>query len=214
MFALHSVRPRTALIAGLAALALLGGCAASTELSDMWRDPDFQGPPLRNVVVIAMRRNSVQRRLWEDGFASEFDRYGVRATPSYKLFPEQLPDTSEMMGAIADRGFDGVLITRRAGTGTERHYVPGYVTARPVTYRSPWTGWYHTAWADVYQPGYVETDRLVYNDVELWDLRDEGGMVWAGTTHTVNPSSGQEVNHEISKVILPELDKQGFIQRR
>src|SRR6185369_15331661 len=60
MFALHSVRPRTALIAGLAALALLGGCAASTELSDMWRDPDFQGPPLRNVVVIAMRRNSVQ----------------------------------------------------------------------------------------------------------------------------------------------------------
>ena len=214
MIALHSARPRTALFAGLAVLALLAGCAASTGLSNMWRDPEFNGPPLRNVVVVAMRRNSVQRRLWEDGFASEFDRYGVRAVPSYRLFPEQVPDTSQLMGAIADKGFDAVLIMRRAGSGTEEHYVPGYVTTRPVTYRSPWTGWYHTAWTNVYEPGYVETDQLVYNDVELWDLRDTGDIVWAGTTHTINPSSSAEVNHEISKVIIPELDKQGLIQRR
>jgi hypothetical protein len=214
MIALRSARRRMVLPALLAALALTAGCAANTGLSNMWRDPEFNGPPLRNVVVVAIRRNNVQRRLWEDGFAEQFDRYGVRATPSYRLFPEQVPDTSQLLGAIADRGFDGVLITRRAGSSTEDRYVPGYVTTRPVTYRSPWTGWYHTAWTNVYEPGYVETDRLVYNDVELWDLRDTGDIVWAGTTHTLNPSSSAEVNDEISKVILPELARQGFVPRR
>ncbi len=195
-------------------ISMLSGCGASTGLTDMWRDPDYSGPPMHDVLVLAMRRDATMRRSWEDGFVKELGEHGIEATPSYRLFPEQLPDTSAVLAAVHDHGFDGVLMNWPAGRGSERRYVPGYVTTRPVTVRSPWTGSYNTRWREVYEPGYVTDDQLVYNEVQLWDARGEGDvLVWSGTTETVNPSSSRDVNHEIGELIVPELVHQGIISR-
>ena len=205
------------LVLGLGAVLAIGslaGCAASTGLTNMWRDPDYNAPPIQDMLVLSMRRVLVMRRLWEDEFVEELAEHDIQATASYRLFPEQIPDTSAVLAAVRDNGFDGVLINYPAGRETERRYVPGYVTSRPVTSRSPWTGYYYTRWRNTYEPGYVTEDQLVYNDIQLWDARDEGNiLVWAGTTETVNPTSTKEVSHEISEEIIPEMVKQGVIGR-
>lgn len=199
-----------------AALAIgsLAGCGASTNLTDMWRDPAYNAPPMQDVLVLSMRRNPAMRRAWEDGFVKEMSEHNIQATPSYRMFPDQLPDTGAVMSAVRDQGFDGLLINYPAGRDVERRYVPGYVTTQPVTYRSPWTGYYYTRWRSVYEPGYVTDDQLVYNEVQLWDVRGEDDqLIWTGTTETVNPTSSRDVNKEIGEVIVPELVSQGILSR-
>ena len=205
------------LVLGLGATLAIGslaGCGASTGLTNMWRDPDYDGPPMQDMLVLVMRRDPVVRRMWEDEFVEELGEHGIQATASYRLFPEQLPDTSAVLAAVRDQAFDGVLINYPAGRETERRYVPGYVTSRPVTFRSPWTGYYYTRWRNIYEPGYVTEDQLLYNEIQLWDARGEGNtLVWAGTTETVNPSSNKDVSHDIGEEVIPELVQQGILGR-
>ena len=76
----------------------------------------------------------------------------------------------------------------------------------PVDRYNPWTGFYHTYYHEVYAPGYTETERLVRYQIDVWSTEGQGGrLVWSGTTSTIDPSSGREVNREISKLIVPEL---------
>jgi hypothetical protein len=45
---------------------LLTACA-TTQLKDTWKDPQFTGAALRNVLVIGVSRSSANRRVFEDG---------------------------------------------------------------------------------------------------------------------------------------------------
>jgi hypothetical protein len=54
-------RIRAALLFG--AIALVLSCA-STVLVDVWKDSSLPAPRLRSMLVIAMRKNPIRRRLW------------------------------------------------------------------------------------------------------------------------------------------------------
>src|SRR5215475_7914414 len=58
------------LIRGLVAGAALIGLAAcsATRLSDVWRDPGYNGGPLRQVAVFVLGTDEAVRRLVEDEF--------------------------------------------------------------------------------------------------------------------------------------------------
>ena len=71
-------------ILALACLAAgaLGGCAANTQLVDMWRDPTAVRRPIHRMLVVAIRRDETSRRIWEDGFVAALNKEGVDATPA------------------------------------------------------------------------------------------------------------------------------------
>ena len=46
----------------LAALAF-SGCAASSSLVNMWKDPTFTGPPMRKMFVIAVKKDPAHERI-------------------------------------------------------------------------------------------------------------------------------------------------------
>jgi hypothetical protein len=202
------------LLAGCAAAAILGGCSGSgTQLVNMWRDPTASATPLHRVLVVAVRNDPVKRRIWEDGFVAGLAKHGVEATPSYQLFPNAVPDTDAVVGAVREHNFDGVLVTHRLPTTTQQTYVPGYSRLEPVWVRSRWYGTYHAYWQEVHEPGYVETDQVVRNQVDVWNTADDGRLIWSGTTESINPGSSAEVNSAITKLIVPELLAQGVIAR-
>ena len=206
------VRPAASILLAAFILAGAAGCA-TTELVNMWRDTTYR-QRMGNVLVLAMHRDAARRRLWEDGFASQLERHGVRATPSYRLFPAAIPDTQQVVGAVRENDFDGVIVTRKLGEATRTRSVPGYTTVEPVTVFNPWYGAYVTYYSEVYQPGYTETEETVDYETNVWTTREGGRMVWAGTSRTVDPSSSQEINEEITKLIVPELAKQDIIPER
>jgi hypothetical protein len=193
-------------------VSLLAGCAPGT-LSNMWRDPSFQSGPMKNMLIVAVRKDPVRRRIWEDGFVAELTKHGVAATPSYRLFPNALPDSAQYDAAVEANGYDGILVTRRLHPDTLATYVPGYTKKELVTRYNPWRKAYHSYYQEVQVPGYTETDVAARHEVNVWTTKGDGGMVWAGTGRVVEPSAGSSVNGEIAELIVPELEDQGIIPK-
>lgn len=192
-------------------LGILVGCAARSQLYDMWVDPAAASAPLENLLVIAMAREEPARRLWEDEFVARLGEHDTRAIPSYRLFPSEIPDTSQIAAAVAREGFDGVLIINRLPGQTETRYVPGYVSTEPVTRYSYWRRRYVTRYREVLHPSYVETSQIVRRQVEVCSARRGGELLWTGTTETVDPTSPEMVRKEAAALIVPELSRHGVI---
>lgn len=203
------LRARRALTAALI-LGTASGCSSS-KLVNLWKDPERPRRPLANVLVVTLKRAPVARRLWEDTFKGALDDAGVRATPSYELFPAALPDTQQVADAVRKRGYDGVIVVHRLPSETHVQYVPGYATARPVHMGGRWPGVYHTYYVEVHRPGYREVQKVVRYQVDVWNTDEGGRLVWAGTTETLNPGKRGQVRREITKLIVPELAHKGVI---
>ena len=115
---------------------------------------------------------------------------------------------------VKRENFDGVLVTHKLTTETNTYYVPGYVTTVPRTHIDPWTGSYSTYYRRIYEPGYTETERVVRYQTDVWSTAEGGKMVWTGTSESIDPNSSQEVNREISAMIVPELMRAGILPRK
>ena len=199
------------LLVACAAAGVLGGCSSGTQLVDMWRDPAASSHPIRKMLVVAIRKDETNRRIWEDGLVAALEKHGVTATPSYTMFQQGVPDTDQIDVAVRDHNFDGVMFVHKVGATTQQTYVPGYTHLEPIWVQSRWSLTYHTYWAEVHEPGYVETDRIVRNRVDVWSTRRNWRLVWSGTTESINPTSSAAVNRQIAKLIVPELLSQGII---
>ena len=195
-------------------LVLAAGCAAGARLSNMWVDPEYHSS-MHHVYVVAMRRDAAQRRLLEESFVDAFAKHGVDASPSYRDFASTPPDTAQVLDAV-DRGhFDGVMVVSRLDTRVVQRYVPGYVTTRTYIGWNRWIGRYQTYYADVEEPGYVETDRVVRHRVDLWTAANggEGELVWTATGNSLDPTSARDVNDGLTQKVVHELAEQGIVPK-
>jgi hypothetical protein len=193
-------------------LLAIAGCGTSSQLVNTWSDPSFRDGPMSRVLVLGMVRDPARRRTWEDRFVAELEKNGVDATPSYRVFPNALPDTNAIIDVVNRKGYDGFIVTSRLPTRTRTAYVPGRVESYPVTRYSPWRRAYVTYWNDLYYPGYVETERVVRYRTDVWSMAADGRLVWSGTTEIFDPSSSRSVNREIAERIVPALAKGGIVR--
>jgi hypothetical protein len=135
---------------------------------------------MTNLLVIGARLDPSQRRGLEDGFASTLSMHGIRATPSYSVFPDGLPSQSAARTALQKGGFDGVLVSVLRGITEETFANAGWNGGFFDDYWGP-------AWA---APPPPQTSENVKFETTLWDPHDRGQLVWSAVTQTVNPSSG------------------------
>jgi hypothetical protein len=191
-------------------LALMAGCASS-ELVDKWSDSSFQGPSLKKILVISVSQNSKQRRNWEDGFSTELATHGVAGTPSYRVFPDAVPDTSQVIQIIRSDGFDGVLVIRRLPAETSTQFKPGYVTGEKNMRYYPHTDRLVTYYATIHHAAYVDTEKVDIRSIDVWATKNEGQMIWSATSETPEPNSVQIVRPEIVNLVVSELTKQHVI---
>jgi hypothetical protein len=196
------MRIRTAIASLSVALGLAAACAttAPTEITDTWRSPAFGAGPLTNVMVFGAGVEPESRRAVEDAFASAMSEHGMRATPSYRFFPNAIPSPAVARDALVRRGFDGALFAEMKGKDEK-------VTAK--------------AWgccvdrhdrAGVWQaPVAVGTDEVVTFETTLWDPRQTGSLVWAASTRTENPSSARDFAKSLVDEVVPALVEAGLI---
>lgn len=191
----------------------LCGCGSSTQLVNLWKDPDLSPGSMHSFVVVAMRKDPALRRLTEDAFVTEFRKHGAEATASYTLFPDRPPAEERLRQRLEESHYDGILFVRPAGASTETHYVPGYSAVRPVYYRDPFWRTYGYSYQRIYRPGYIERDRVVRLDISLWSTGGDGQLVWTATSRTLNPSSVGDLGTEVSQRVVPELERAGVLPR-
>jgi len=190
----------------------LSGCASS-GLVNVWMDPQFNSPPMRNMLVIAMQPDVARRRLWEDAFADALRKHGVTATPSYLLFPNALPDTNDVIRAVREDRYDGCLATARLPSTYLTQDVPGYTSDVPTTRYDPWSNRYYNFWAEVYTPGYTETATVMRHKIEVWSTTGEGALVWTATSEAIDPvsSDAEKRRNRMTSKIVDDLKRKNVI---
>jgi hypothetical protein len=118
----------------LAALLLLAGCASqqSSTPPDVWRDPNYAGPPFKKVFVIGLSsKDLTDRRGFEDLMVGKLQAGGVEAVPAWQFLPNSgQADRDTMMAAYARSGADAVLLARFMGFATKDAIVPAPVLWR------------------------------------------------------------------------------------
>ncbi len=190
---------------------LIESCSTSS-LVDVWNDPSFHESPLKKIFVIAIRKDPVQRRIWEDAFVSELSKHGVQATSSYNLFPDLLPDTNQVIQTVQEKGFDGILVTRLLFDETKSHYVDSYVTTKIESRYNIFRKRYDTYFRNVQHPGYVESQIINRRAIDVWVIRDEERMIWSGTSNSPERNPIKAVQEDIAELVIPELRRKAIIK--
>jgi hypothetical protein len=197
----------------LLALMMTAGCAGQSEMTSLWKDPSFNSGPMGNVLVVALRKDPVRRRLWEDAFARELATRGVTATASYQLFSGAPPDTQEVIQAVRKNGYDAVLVSVRLPDETTTTFVPGTVRRESVTVQD-YRGAFHAYWRDVQDPGHTEIDEIRRVQTDVWSTGDRGRLVWSGTLRTLDSVSNRTMETAVSEEIVPVMAAQGLVPAR
>jgi hypothetical protein len=105
------------------------------------------------------------------------------------------------------------------GTEKTETYVPGYVTTVPSYYGygygyGYWGGYYAPYYQTIYTPGYVDTEQVVRYRIDVWSAEEGGKLVWMGTTETINPTSGDQIRSEVSRLLVDELRRQRVVGKK
>lgn len=202
---------RAPAVAILSAALLLPGCAPSTRLTNAWVDPEYAGPPFGKVLVLAISKESGERRTFEDEFAAQLRAAGVEAVPGYRLLPEDGPVAKDRLAeTVRGAGADGAIVTRVVNVDRRTAYSPGYVTVVPsIGYRRDFYGYYGSAWA-VTAPPQAYQYEVVVLETNLWTTAD-GTLVWSGTTQTTDPGELRKEIAGYAEVIIGALRERGLI---
>ncbi|MGH8142628.1 MAG: hypothetical protein ACREU2_08955 [Steroidobacteraceae bacterium] len=192
----------------IAVVLLLGlsGCI-STALIEHWKDPSYSGPPLHKVLVVGVQRDAGQRRVWESSMVDALMRQHVAATPSYLLFPDRAPTPQQLTATAKRQGFDGVMASHFVGASRRTHWIPD-------DYGPDWDWrWrYFYYWNDINRPGFVESYYRADYETDVFTVAPDGGkLIWTGITRSVDLSSTTATTDQISRVLVPDLMREGIL---
>lgn len=153
----------------------------------------------------------MQRRIWEDAFTIELAKHDVTANPSYREFPDSVPDTNQVDLIVRSNNYDGVLLIRRLPTETTTQYLQGYMTKEQDMRYDRRRDKFVTYYRDMEHGGYVDSQMVDIRAIDVWATRNEGQLIWSATSKTPEPNSAQTVRPEIVKLVMSELTQQGII---
>jgi hypothetical protein len=191
---------RVRLAASVAAAAALA--CASTRITSTWRDPGVGAVQLRKVVGVALARDATLRRLAEDEFVRALGP--ATALAGYAVIPDdEVEDRDQARARVEAAGADGVVVFRLVGVETEQRWVP------PTHYGHAWGYW---GWAApvVYDPGYLQTDRIVQVETTVYRVSD-ARLVWAARSETFNPESAEELIAGVVRAVVDALREDALV---
>ena len=194
----------------LIAVAMLGGCS-HTDLTNLWMDSQASSPPVDNVLVIALDRDPIMRKFWEDALAAEFQAQGLLARQSYQVFPAELPDSQQVANVMGRDNHDAALVTHRLSVVTHESRGGGYRDNAPAASDSYWRRGYTIAYTAATQPISYEKDEDARFQMDL--ARANGRLIWTGTTTPIDPTSSDKLRTEVAGQVVPELQRRKIIPK-
>jgi hypothetical protein len=181
-------------------------CAcSSSRITKPWYDPSFQPAALGNVLVVAVRKDARIRRMWEDAFTAELAKHGIVALSSYNLFPDAPPDTNQVITAVQENSFDGVLAILRLKTETKRHYVQGYMTTEQSRHYNSYLQRYITSYQEIEHAGYIDSQKVDIREIDVSSTLNGGRLIWSVTTRTADPATVEDIQRKIASLVVDKL---------
>jgi hypothetical protein len=183
------------------------GCAPVTKITETWKDPNYAGRKIENVLVIAIAKKAGKRNLFENEFVQQFNDYGVAAHPSAAIIPKETKITREAVeAAIQGAGIDSVFVMKLIEVKEEEVYTPPQMNYSAHGYM----GHMMNPMPDTYMPGYYSMLINVRLETTLYETAG-GELVWSAISETYNPESAKDLLGSYKKKIMKDLKKNGFI---
>ena len=104
----------------------MSSCSTAKSVAT-WADSEYNGGPLKKIVVIGMFKNLSSRKEFEEKIAQKIsENSGVEAVPSLRFLTLGVKYEHKNMEKIfSEKGFDGILIVRTKSVDNIATYVPG-----------------------------------------------------------------------------------------
>jgi hypothetical protein len=192
---------------------LLDSCSTS-QLSDVWNNRLYHGTPLKKILIVSMRKDSSQRRIWEDAFVGKFASIGIQALPSYHSFPDALPDTNQIMKCVDENGFDGIVVVSPLDSKTNSYYVPGTNTYEIQSQYNAFRKKYDIYYYTVQHPGYVESEVINCRAIEVWNVRDKEELIWGAVSNSPELNSSNTVSADVAELVIKNLMRHDIISAK
>lgn len=208
---MNVMKRRPTLFAVLALALAASSCGTSSSLTQRWSDESYTGRPGQKMMVIALTPAERNMLIWEGAFSSALQKSGVTPIAGSRFIPHgQKVEEAALKQTIRESGADLVAVTRLLAVDKEQEYVPGtsYYTPAPGYYGM--YGYYHSSYAFVRSPGYIQENTIVKLETNVYDV-DTEKLVWSGVSETVNPETAQDVANSVAFMLVDDMRKSKVI---
>ena len=203
--------------------ALILVSCASSQIIESWHEPGVVRGSVQRIIVVAVMKDEMRRRVWEDLFIKNLSQKGVTVIPSYRIFPKSAPKEADLRDYVKDNTYAGILIVKKSGERKENYMVPGTSTVRVDSYPAttggrygsygPYWGYYGQSYVVEQTPAHMETELIISYEASLWDASREGdgSLLWKGKSESVDPSSRQVMTEDLAEIFVARLQADGII---
>lgn len=202
----------------LSIISFVISCGPSTYVTGSWRKPGYDASKndYKKLFVAVMAQDLDFRDRLEKDVAAAATKRGLASTLSLDIFPpnmtrSQLPPKEELAALIAKTGSDLIMTVAIKDVKEETRYVPGSGTTYAPYGPGGFYGYYGGGVAYSYSPGYYTTDKIIYLETNIFDVKTEE-LIWSAQSTTTNPSSFESFSREYIYAILQRLKKDGMLK--
>jgi hypothetical protein len=188
---------------------LFAGCSSS-KLIDSWKDQTYKRGTMKNVLVLAINNNKAKRRIWEDSYVEALKEKRIKATPSYRYYPNDVPEEKDIPDLFKEN-YDGIVLIQKVSEENKKYRVPGQLYYMPLNYGFGFRRWYGMGYRVLRTPGYIERETVTQIETTLWEPSEDGKMIWSAITESVNPSSPRSFSKEVSDLVVPKMIRDRII---
>ncbi len=196
----------------LAALAL--SSCTTTNLVQVWRDPNYRAVPVKRIFIVAVMPNDMYRVQFENALAQALISKGFEAATSASVFPPGQLDKDKVQQYVTDNQVDLVIVQRLTKKTYEEYVPPSVAYVPPAPYYGGWYGYYGYGYGAVYSPGYVTEQTNVLAETNVYSTRTQPeALVWSGNSNTFNVQDAASAAQSLSSQLVADLVKAQILVR-
>jgi hypothetical protein len=204
-------RKIAAVVMVLTAAVLLFGKSSKLMLS--WKNSSYTPEKkFHRVLALGLSDRTGVRVDFEDALAAELASVGYEAVPGNDILlrpPGTQLDLNTLREQIQANKIEAVVVSRLIKVDETVTCVPGTEYFVPYPYYNSFYGYYGTLYPVVYSPGYLQKEKKVRIETNLYvTSTPDGQLVWTGITDTFNPSNVHKAIKGLVKLVVAQMQKE------
>ena len=202
----------TNLVIIFAAATLLFG--SSTKLVMSWKNPGFfPTKKLHRVLALGFSNRVEIRADFEDALAAELASKGLEAVAGNTILLRPAGtklDLNYLREQIQANQIEAVIVSRLIKVDTAVTHIPGAEYVMPFPYYNAFYDYYGTLYPVVCSPDYLEKEKKVRVETNLYYVYGErdGQLIWTGLTDTLNRSDVHKAIPGLVNLVVTRMQKE------
>jgi hypothetical protein len=198
-------------ILAITSLFVFTSCATSTELYEVWKDSAYDGGFIESVMVVGVHQEFDKRKLFEDEFVSQLERYKVRAVSIAAVTsPNEEPNKEIVLTEAKNTGTEVILVTHFVGIDRVEEHHPDATRAAPRRAYAFDRYAYLANDFTKYGGSYSEK-KYVKLQTHLYEAKTER-LIWSASSETIDPKSVDDGIDSLCGAVMNSLRENKLIR--